>query len=61
MSIDENATTRVRATYEHSEVLFDISPTATLEHVVAMLDAAGRGHGAPVCVEVIVEPSAMRG
>jgi hypothetical protein len=60
MSIDENATTRVRATYEHSEVLFDISPSATLEQVATMLATAGRGHGSPVCVEVIIEPSALR-
>ena len=61
MSIDEQGTTRVRATYEDSELLFDIPPTATLEQVAAMLATAGRGHGAPVCIEVITEPIALPG
>jgi hypothetical protein len=58
---DEQRPARVRATYEDSELLFDIPPTATLEQVAAVLASAGRGHGAPVCVEVITEPIPLRG
>jgi hypothetical protein len=61
MLIDEQPTTRVRATYEESELRFEIAPTATLEQLAAMLAVAGRGHGVPVVIEIIVQPGVTRG
>jgi hypothetical protein len=37
-------------------VIFDLPEDATLEQLAAMLASAGRGHGAPVRVEVAVKP-----
>jgi hypothetical protein len=53
----EGTKARIRATYEDSEVFFDLPRSATLEHLAATLVAVGRGHGAPVTVEVFVDRS----
>jgi hypothetical protein len=60
MPIDEHRTTRVRATYEESELQFELPPTTTLEQLATMLAVAGRGHGIPVVIEIIVQPGASR-
>jgi hypothetical protein len=61
MLIDEQPMTCVRATYEESELRFEIPRTATLEQLATMLAVAGRGHGVPVVIEIILQPDAARG
>jgi hypothetical protein len=46
---------RVRALFEDSSVIFDLPNGATLEQLAAMLASVGRGHGAPLRVEVAVK------
>jgi hypothetical protein len=51
------ATTCVRATYDTGEVRFNLPRSATLAQLIERLAIVGRGHGAPVSVEVLIEPT----
>jgi hypothetical protein len=57
MTVKTPSMNRVRALFEDSAVIFDLPEDATLEQLAAMLASAGRGHGAPVRVEVAVKPA----
>jgi hypothetical protein len=56
MTVKTPTTNRVRALFEDSSVIFDLPDDATLEELAAMLASVGRGHGAPLRVEVAVKP-----
>jgi hypothetical protein len=51
------ATTCVRATYDTGEVRFNLPHSATIAQLIERLAIVGRGHGAPVSVEVLIEPT----
>ncbi len=57
MDVVEQMLAKVRATYENSMILFDLPPATTLEQLAAMLTKAGRGHGSPITIEIVIEPA----
>jgi hypothetical protein len=58
MDTIEQMLAKVRATYENSMILFDLPPSTTLEQLAMMLTKAGRGHGSPITIEIVIEPAA---
>jgi hypothetical protein len=57
---DRRATkNRVRAVYPDSAVLFDLPEDASLEQLAAMIASVGRGHGAPLRIEVAINSKAL--
>jgi hypothetical protein len=60
MSKQKPSNTRVRALYRDSTVLFDMPARTTMGELAAVLAAFGRGHGAPLEVEVAL-PRLPRG
>jgi len=53
----EDAMTCVRATYDTGEVRFDLPKSATLAQLIDKVAIVGRGHGAPISVEVLIKPT----
>jgi hypothetical protein len=54
MAAQRTARKRVRALFRDSAVLFDLPEQATMEQLAALLAAIGKGHGAPLHVEVAI-------
>ncbi|MBV9523146.1 MAG: hypothetical protein JO010_10160 [Alphaproteobacteria bacterium] len=59
MSNRKSAKNRVRAVYSDSAVLFDLPENASLEQLALILASVGRGHGAPLRVEVAINSRAL--
>jgi hypothetical protein len=57
MSVIEEIPAKVRATYENSMLLFDLPPATTLAELATILAKAGRGHGSPIAIEIVVDPA----
>jgi hypothetical protein len=53
----EEAMTCVRATYDTGEVRFDLPKSATLAQLIEKVAIVGRGHGAPISVELLIKPT----
>lgn len=47
----------VRAVCEVGEVWFDLPKTATIAQLIEKLAQVGTGHGSPITIEVLLEPS----
>ena len=53
----DQAPMAVRAVCEVGEVWFDLPKSATIAQLIEKLAQVGAGHGSPITIEVLLEPS----